>query len=216
MAAKKKTTEPDAVPFAGPAETVETEATQEETAPEAPPSDEAPPLGDLPVPRPQAPTGLAAQSASPEVIERLQDALDSLSSFNNIQLPMIRFKEGFRMLADEITLVIRGTKRADFKKMPAESGPTAGYELWFPLQEWSHADVFAYLKEVGAPICRVYENNVNAPECATCTAWWSENRARYLKRHHPALAAAYMAKLARVAREVAPFWTNMQSELADG
>ena len=120
-----------------------------------------------------------------------------------------------RMLADGITLVIRGTKRCDTRRMAAQSGDTSqGYELWLPIQEWSHEDVFAYLHSVGAPICRVYEHRVNAPECATCPAWWDEGRAAYLKAHHPELFGAYRERLHRVAREVAPVWRALANELA--
>ena len=78
----------------------------------------------------------------------------------NIMRPMHE-----RMVKDGKTLVIRGAKRSDFRRMPAENGPTGlGYELLLPLLEWSHDEVFAYLQSVGAPICRVYENKVNAPE----------------------------------------------------
>ena len=118
-------------------------------------------------------------------------------------------------LNDGCTLVIRGTKRADMKRLPAEDGPTGlGYDLWLPLLDWSDEDVFAYLREVGAPICRVYENGVQSPECATCPAWWSEGRAAYLAKHHPALSETYRAKLEVVAAEVAPLWAHLQREIA--
>lgn len=127
----------------------------------------------------------------------------------NIMEPM-----HFRMLADGISLVIRGTKRADTKRMAIESGPTQdGYELLLPIQEWSNADVFAYLKEIGAPICRVYENKVNAPECATCPAWWDEGRASYLKKYHPDLFEGYKAKLRAVADEISPVLDTLRSEM---
>ncbi len=138
--------------------------------------------------------------------QRIVDRFDCCAS--NIMAPM-----HFRMLADGITLVIRGAKRVDFAKMPAESGPTDGYELFLPLQEWTNDDVFAYLREVGAPICRVYENHFNAPECATCPAWWSEKRARYLRKYHPDLNVAYRTKLERVSRETTPHWLALQEEL---
>lgn len=131
---------------------------------------------------------------------------------NNLWLPM----HG-RMVEDGITLVIRGTKRCDMDKLPAVSGDTSmGYEIWLPIEDWSHERVFTYLREVGAPICRVYESAVNAPECATCTAWWNEGRAAYLARHHPELSAIYRHKLAAVAAEVAPVWASLQREMAHG
>lgn len=121
-----------------------------------------------------------------------------------------------RMLADGIGLVIRGTKRCDTRRMASGSGDTSqGYELWLPIQEWSHDEVFAYLRGIGAPVCRVYEHRINAPECATCPAWWDEGRARYLKAHHPDLFAAYAGRLRRVAAEVAPVWRALAGELAE-
>ncbi len=131
---------------------------------------------------------------------------------NNLWVPMHN-----RMVEDRISLVIRGTKRCDTKRMAAESGDTSmGYKVWLPLEDWSHERVFAYLREVGAPICRVYENAVNAPECATCPAWWNEGRAAYLARYHPDLAAVFHMKLAVVAAEIAPAWASLQGEMSHG
>lgn len=155
------------------------------------------------VPTTSTPFGLMIGLAK----RRLVDRFDCCGA--NIMAPMHD-----RMLADGINLVIRGTKRSDMPRLPAENGPTgAGYDLWLPLLEWSDDDVFAYLREVGAPICRVYENGVQSPECATCPAWWSEGRAAYLAKHHPVLSAAYQIKLALVAAEVAPHWANLQREV---
>ena len=121
-----------------------------------------------------------------------------------------------RMIADNVTLAIRGTKRADMARLPVESGDTSlGYELWLPLQEWSHDEVFDYLRHAGAPICRVYEHKVNAPECATCPAWWSEGRAAYLATHHPDLFATYRAKLGAVTAEIVPHWRALMTETGD-
>ncbi len=154
------------------------------------------------VPTTSTPAGLAIGASS----QRIVDRFDCCAS--NIMAPM----HG-RMVVDGVTLVIRGTKRADLARLPHEGGDTGmGYVLWLPLIEWSHADVFAYLREVGAPICRVYDHSVQAPECATCPAWWSEGRAEYLKKHHPGLHATYRAKLAIVAREVRPHWDALKVE----
>lgn len=129
---------------------------------------------------------------------------------HNLWIPMHS-----RMVADGITLAIRGTKRCDVAKLPAVTGDTSmGYSLWLPIEDWSHDEVFAYLNSVGAPICRVYESAVNAPECATCPAWWTEGRAAYLARYHPELSAIYRRKLAAVAAEIAPVWATLQAEVA--
>jgi phosphoadenosine phosphosulfate reductase len=139
--------------------------------------------------------------------QRIVDRMDCCAA--NLILPMHQ-----RMLEDKVTLAIRGTKRADLRRLPAVSGDTTcGYELWLPLQDWSHEEVFEYLRSVDAPICRVYENAVNAPECATCSAWSNENRGRYLKKYHPTLFAEYSRKLRLVADEIAPVLQTFQSEL---
>lgn len=120
-----------------------------------------------------------------------------------------------RLAADGVTLVIRGTKRCDMAKLPAATGDTSmGYELWLPIEDWSHDDVFAYLREVGAPLAKVYSHKVNAPECATCPAWWNEGRAAYLKVHHPHLFAAYARRLRTVLAEVAPVFDTLLTEIA--
>lgn len=119
-----------------------------------------------------------------------------------------------RMVADGVSLVIRGTKRADMTRLPAGSGDKSmGYELWLPIEDWSHEDVFAYLREVGAPINRIYQSTVNSPECATCPAWWNEGRADYLSKHHPELFAIYRRRLETVAGEVLPVFAALKSEL---
>jgi 3'-phosphoadenosine 5'-phosphosulfate sulfotransferase (PAPS reductase)/FAD synthetase len=154
------------------------------------------------VPTTSTPFGLMIGASSQRIVDRFDCCI------SNIMGPMHQ-----RMVQDGVTLAIRGTKRADLAKLPRGDGPTElGYDLWLPLLEWSHDEVFAYLREVGAPICRVYEHKVNAPECATCPAWWSEGRAEYLKKHHPELYTVYRGKLATVAREIAPHWQALQVE----
>ena len=156
------------------------------------------------VPTTSTPMGLAIGASTRRIVDRFECCAA------NLWAPMHH-----RMIEDGVPLVIRGTKRADLARLPAEDGDTRmGYELWLPLLDWSHDDVFAYLREVGAPICRVYEHKVNAPECATCPAWWSEGRAEYLKKHHPDLFATYRAKLATVAVEISPHWNALKGELS--
>jgi phosphoadenosine phosphosulfate reductase len=166
------------------------------------------------VPTTSTPLGLAIGASRQRIVDRFECCAA------NIMAPMHD-----RMIEDDVPLVIRGTKRADLARLPHEGGNTgAGYELWLPLLDWSHDDVFAYLRTVGAPICRIYEHKgrpersrrVNAPECATCPAWWSEGRAEYLKEHHPDLFATYRAKLAAVTAEVSPHWAALMAETAPG
>jgi 3'-phosphoadenosine 5'-phosphosulfate sulfotransferase (PAPS reductase)/FAD synthetase len=155
------------------------------------------------VPTTCTPLGLAIGASSRPLVDRFSCCV------SNIMAPMHA-----RMMRDGVTLVIRGTKKADLARLPAVSGDTSlGYELWLPIQDWSHDQVFEYLREVGAPICRVYEHKVQAPECATCPAWWNEGRAGYLKKYHANLFDVYEAKLRLVEKEVAPVWQTLRAEM---
>lgn len=110
---------------------------------------------------------------------------------NNLMNPLWN-----RVKADGCTLLIRGTKRCDMPTLPIESGQIAdGIELLYPLQDWTHDDVIDYLKRCNWPIPSLYGQMTNAPECARCTAWWGENRAKYLKRAYPELYREYQARL---------------------
>lgn len=110
-----------------------------------------------------------------------------------------------RIRQDGNTLVIRGTRRADMKRLPAASGDVIeGVEFLYPIQEWSDEQVFAFCAERGVPLPSIYGAFKQAPECATCPAWWSEGRAPYLKAHHPELFDEYQARVSTVMREVVP------------
>lgn len=130
--------------------------------------------------------------------------------FSNLMLPLwTRIKE------DGNTLAIRGTKAVDMVKLPVDSGEMAnGIELWLPIRDWSHAEVFAYLKAVGAPANRIYDYVTNSPECARCSAWWGERRARYLRQFHPDLYVEYERRLRIVAAAAADSIAHLNSELA--
>jgi 3'-phosphoadenosine 5'-phosphosulfate sulfotransferase (PAPS reductase)/FAD synthetase len=128
----------------------------------------------------------------------------------NLMMPLYE-----RIKADGNTLLIRGTKTVDTPRQPFRSGDTPdGIELWYPIEDWSHADVFEYLRAAGAPLCRVYEHVTNAPECARCPAWWGEQRAAYLRQFHPALFDEYRARLALVVGELNTPLTSLTREVA--
>ena len=133
--------------------------------------------------------------------------------WHNLMLPAFE-----RVYSDGNTLLIRGTKRVDMRRMPAQSGDIlAGrIELWLPLQDWTNEQVFAYLALEKVPLPRVYNYVVNSPECARCSAWWGEGRANYLKRHHPLLWAEYDARLQLVINEIATPLKNLRREAGVG
>lgn len=160
------------------------------------------------------PTDLLPHTAHP-VADAMAEARTRLVSrydccWHNRMLPLYA-----RMRADGITLIIRGTKQVDMRRVPLASGETLdGIEHWYPLESWSHQDVFAYLREVGAPINRVYELVMNSPECTRCTAWWGEKRAEYLRKYHPELYRDYRARMDLVAQEIVGPVNNLRYELA--
>lgn len=129
--------------------------------------------------------------------------------YTNLMLPVWE-----RMKEDGVTLVIRGTKVVDIKRLPAKSGTIHdGIEIWNPIEGWSHDDVFDYLKVQGAPHNRIYDHMTNAPECARCPAWWGEGRAAYLKKFHPELFCDYVARIRAVTGEIIESVNNLNREL---
>ncbi|MNS68231.1 Dimethylglycine N-methyltransferase [compost metagenome] len=101
---------------------------------------------------------------------------------HNIMLPMHQ-----RVLADGCTLLIRGQRDSDYVAPPLRSGDTSeGLEFLYPIQNWSGEDVERYLRENGLPVAEFYPEGIKrASDCMTCTAWWDDGRAQYLRRFHP-------------------------------
>ena len=128
--------------------------------------------------------------------------------YTNLMWPVFQ-----RVMADGCTLLIRGTKRVDMHRLPAEDGAViAGVELYYPLLDWSHEQVFTYLALQGVKLSRIYDHCTNSPECARCSAWWGEGRAAYLKKYHPELWAEYDARLQIVIDAIAPSLALLRHE----
>lgn len=127
------------------------------------------------VPVNSTPIGLlAAGSKAPLIQDRYS------CCFRVMVLPMQQ-----RMIEDGITLVIRGQRAEDRLKWPTKSGDVQdGVEYLFPIEDWSTKQVMDYLRKQGAPIPRFYEMLNGAPDCMTCSAYWEEGAAKYLKRYH--------------------------------
>ena len=131
--------------------------------------------------------------------------------YSNLMLPLWQ-----RLQADGVTLVIRGTKRGDFPVLPVVNGQVLeGVEFWHPLEGMTHEEVFDYLRGAGAPICRVYETGLQAPECARCPAWLNVGMGAYLRKHHPGLFADYRARMETITGELAPSLSNMLAEMKE-
>lgn len=129
------------------------------------------------VPSSRTPIGILGSGAPAQLI---QDRYSCCA--RSIMLPLHE-----RMVADGVTLVIRGQKDADHLKAPLRSGAVdLGIEYLFPIEGWSADQVQSYLKDQGAPRARFYEMMDSTPDCMTCSAWWENGAAQYLKRyHHP-------------------------------
>lgn len=101
-----------------------------------------------------------------------------------------------RMLADGITLIIRGQRAGDSHKAPVVSGQWEnGIQYLFPIESWTDADVAGYLAEAGAPVHPCYEFMSSCPDCMSCSGWWSEQRGAFLKARHPQAYEEYIHRL---------------------
>ncbi len=112
------------------------------------------------------------------------------------------------------SLVIRGQKLSDRHKSPVRSGDVIdGVRFLFPLEGWEAEDVMTFLRSRRVPIPRFYDTMGGAPDCMTCTGWWSENHGQYLKRHHPEAHATVQAGLRAIMAETMPHIENFNREL---
>ncbi|MFM0170608.1 hypothetical protein PQR33_14920 [Paraburkholderia sediminicola] len=101
-----------------------------------------------------------------------------------------------RMVDDGITLIVRGQKNADKLKAPLRSGAVEnGIEYLFPLEDWTDEEVYAFLAREGIERLPFYESMSTTPDCMTCSAWWSDGRAAYLRERHPAHYEVYQQRL---------------------
>lgn len=108
-----------------------------------------------------------------------------------------------RMLTDGVEVVIRGTKLADTGKVPVV-GQTEHYDVVLPLLNWSHAQVFDFLRDRSIPVSAVYDSfkSISAPECLHCTAWWDDGKGAYLKQLHPDKVDQYRVGLQTIRAEL--------------
>lgn len=120
-----------------------------------------------------------------------------------------------RMVQDGITLIVRGQKNADRLKSTVRSGESNdGIEYLFPIEDWDSRKVMAYLTEQGAPIPRFYEMLNAALDCMTCSAWWEEGAAKYLKRYHHDQFLENQSKLNRINQAVSEHIAAFNQEIA--
>lgn len=120
-----------------------------------------------------------------------------------------------RMIADGITLIIRGQKNSDRLKSKTRSGDVIdGMEFFFPIEDWDHRKVMRYLEDEGAPIPRFYEVLKGAPDCMDCSAWWEEGAMKYLRRYHYDQYLANQARLDIINKAVGEHIAAFNKEVA--
>lgn len=118
-------------------------------------------------------------------------------------------------LRDGVDLFIRGTKHADTGRVPHEGPVENGACVWLPIRDWSHDDVFTYLRDAGAMGNPIYDHfrAISAPECLHCTAWWDDGKSRYLKARHPEVFREYQQNLRTIASVVSGHLNDLKAEL---
>ena len=78
------------------------------------------------------------------------------------------------------TRAIKGQRGSDEHKSTAKDGTVIyGVTYLMPIYDWSEADVFRFLREVGAELAPGYKaGEKTGRDCWDCTAYLSDNRQR--------------------------------------
>jgi phosphoadenosine phosphosulfate reductase len=128
----------------------------------------------------------------------------------NLMIPMHE-----AAVRDGVDLFIRGTKQADTGRVPHEGPIEGGAHVWLPIRDWSHDDVFTYLRDVSAMSNPIYDHfkAISAPECLHCTAWWDDGKSRYLKALHPEIFREYQQNLRTIVNTIGSHLNDLKSEL---
>lgn len=118
--------------------------------------------------------------------------------YENVMRPMQE-----RMVADGITLIIRGQRNDESHKSTIKSGYVShGTEYYFPIESWTSIEVLQYLREIGE--LPEYYNHVDSSlDCWNCTAYLSENlrKRTYMRHKHPEKYAFVSQRLTEIATE---------------
>lgn len=114
---------------------------------------------------------------------------------DNIWIPMHR-----AMKELGATTIIRGQRVADHRKSSVRDGAVVdGVTYRMPIESWSDADVFGYLKECGAELPPYYSTEKTSRDCWSCTAYRDESVRRV--RNLPAEQRAEVERRLRLIRE---------------
>lgn len=111
-----------------------------------------------------------------------------------------------------VTELIYGQRNDDVHKAPVQDGQTVGGIFRRqPIQDWTRADVMAYLCEVGdVPAHFILDHS--SMDCYDCTAYLahSSDRANWSKKHTPALHAIWAARMKDLKSALSPSLEALQ------
>jgi phosphoadenosine phosphosulfate reductase len=101
-----------------------------------------------------------------------------------------------RMVADGITLIIRGQRADDAIKATTRSGQIVdGFELLFPIEDWDAARVDAFLSACKVDMPPFYATMSSMPDCMTCSAFWETGQGAYRAAHQPQAHAVVLGRM---------------------
>jgi phosphoadenosine phosphosulfate reductase len=121
-----------------------------------------------------------------------------------------------RMIADGVTLIIRGQKSCDKRKSPLRSGDRqAGIQVYFPIENWSDEEVVQYLRDIDVGLPPFYDLLRSSPDCLTCTAYLDENRKQFLKERHPEAWQIVRFRLSLINEVVKAKQAELQAQLEE-
>jgi 3'-phosphoadenosine 5'-phosphosulfate sulfotransferase (PAPS reductase)/FAD synthetase len=123
------------------------------------------------------------------------------------------------LAATAATLVLRGAKACDARRGVPSGTVEAGIEVQNPLWHWTDDDVFAYLRQVGAPVLPHYAAGVNdGIDCWGCTAFLTADygpaRVQHIRDNYPELWPVLKDRLQRMHAATAADWSLAQSAIA--
>jgi phosphoadenosine phosphosulfate reductase len=105
-----------------------------------------------------------------------------------------------------VKTIIRGQRLAEHYKSPVRSGAViGGIEHVFPLESWSEAEVFAFLRARNVEIPAYYAELHTSLDCWCCTAYLDAKAAQlhYMCKRHPERHAIVQKKLHEIAEVTA-------------
>lgn len=122
-----------------------------------------------------------------------------------------------RMRADGITLILRGQRDDDTVKSGVKNGQVIdGFQIVYPIADWSANDVDAFIKSCGVPVPRYYEAGMtSAPDCMNCTAWLEHKMPQYVKQYHPKHFPILIQRINKVAEATRSAYELLQATVQE-